>query len=298
MEKWTAKEVKEKGNLLLKKLVEFFNDKITKEEYGTILKEIFETSKLSKCVKNKENLAIKKYNDAQMQKYIDVANILQDLVSMIYKEKDNLTIENNTIIRILDMVITSETKIEGDIEYNRLLEAIPKEVLKQMDKELTKPKDIEKDRNNLVSIDFLMGDFSTSFIPLFYTPTMNYAKIDFCLLLTDIILSYYDIETKIELESGEGNESYKDARNNISKILLFAEREPKFKKTQVYNTMTKYKNLFDVRDSKEYKEARKELVKTIIQMLKDKKTANDMINECISKLFKQGWWFNEKNSKK
>ena len=298
MEKWTAKEVKEKGNLLLKNMVEFCNNKITKEEYGKILKEIFETSKLSQYVKNKENLAIKKYNDEQIQEYINVANIIQDLVNVIYREQDNLTIENNTIIRVLDMVITSETKIKGDIEYNKLLDAIPKEALQQMDKELIKPKDVETDINTLVSIEFLVGHFSKSFVPLFYNPTMNYAKIDFCLFITDVILSHYGIKTMIELESGEGNEGYKDARNSISKVLSFSKREPKFKKTQVYYSITKYQNLLEVRELAEYKEAKKELLKTIIQMLKDNKTANDMINECISKLFKQGWWFNEKNNKK
>lgn len=309
MEKWTAKEVKEKGRLLLENQVKWFSDEITKEEYEKAIKDVFkeidkekerlenDMSKTDITEKMKNSLEIIRYNHDALQGYIDVANLIKDFANKIANAHKKLSSDNTTILRILDMVIASETRIEGHLEYNKLLNAIPKEAKEKIDKELAKEKDIDADIKELVSIEFLSGHFAKSFIPLFESPTLQYAVIDFCLFISDLLLSRYGVKTTLNMETGEGNENYKDARSHIAKVLAFSEREPKFKKTQVYATITKYQNLFGVLESQEYIDAKKGIANTIGQMLKENKTADDMLNECIQELFKQGWWFNDKDNK-
>lgn len=294
MELWNEKQVEAEGKKIIESTIDFLNGDININERQKIVDDYFAKFQETLSDEAKKNLK-------RVEPYLVASDNLVKLYG-IRKKADNIFTDTNmTLIRILDMIIATETRIEGEKQYNALLEAIPEEAKKQMPKELLERKNVEETIDKHVSLEFILNKekspMPNDFISLFDNPTFQFAQIWFCCYLCDAITSAFLIKKTVNMDLGTTNETYDATKTNIERVFLFAkDRIKNYKKTQLYMTMNKYIHLIDVIDkNEEYKKAQKELLPRLYKMIKEGNAdANKLIAECGQELFKQGWWYDDK----
>ena len=301
MELWNKRQVDKNGKEMLLASISHVNGNITLKErekisedffkpFHDVLKLDYEKSKIER-----ENANT---NMDNMKPYIFNADNLSKIKYNIQKAQQTFSDDNITLIRILDMIITSETKIEDEIEYNKLLDAIPEEAKEKMPKELITRKDVEKSIDELPSIEFMIkknnGLFGDKVMRLLDDPIHQFAMISFYIFICDGICANFGITENVELEFGTTNEEYKDAVKDIKRVFAFGKRVKGFEKTHVYKALLNYTNLIDVLDREEYKQQQKELFKPLRELIQKGAKLEEMTELVKDNLFKQGWWYYDK----
>lgn len=294
MKLWNKKQIEAEGKKIIESTIDFLNGDIKAEARQKIVDDFFARFKDDFSEGAKKNLH-------SVDAYMVASDNLVKLYGIRRKADKNFTDDNMTLIRITDMIIATETRIEGEKQYNALLEAIPEEAKKQMPKELLERKNVEDTIDKHVSLEFILdkekSPMPNDFIRLFDNPTFQFAQIWFCCYLSDVITATFFIDKSVKWELGTTNETYQATKTNIERVFLFAkDRIKNYKKTQLYMTMNKYIHLIDVIEgNEEYKKAQKELLPILSKMIKeDKADADKLMEECGQELFKQGWWYDDK----
>lgn len=294
MELWNKKKIEEEGKAILESTIDFLNGELKADARQKIVDDFFARFKDDFSDEASKNMH-------SVEPYMVASDNLVKLYTMRNKADKSFTEDNMTLIRILDMIIATETRIEGEKQYNKLLEAIPEEAKKQMPKDLLERKNVEETIDKHVSLEFILdkekSPMPNDFIRLFDNPTFQFARIWFCCYLCDVISVTFFSDKSVKAELGTSNETYQATKTNIERVILFArDRIKNYKKTQLYMTLNKYVHLIDVLDSnQEFKQKQKELLPILSKMIKEEKAdAEQLIKECEQELFKQGWWFNDK----
>ena len=300
MELLTNKEIKELGLDIISKYIDIINTKgiYERKKFDKYFAEYKEKIGLNNTAMDDKNA---QKNVERSKRYIDAIIDLDLLSRVLENTQEFLEKENIVFIRIFDNFIFSEQKIADAIDYNKLLDAIPQEAKEKIKKNLTEPKDIEKMKQDLVSFEYLFSNnhFESLLLNHIENATFQFARQVFCIMVLDIILTFYDIEKDKKAYLPSYDETYKDATSKIKELFSYGKRLKDFKKTEFYLKFNKYINLDKVINTKEFKEEQDKVVKEIFSILNDKDNnielhSNKYLEICEDRLFKQRWWYYDK----
>lgn len=301
MEKWTKEQAEKKGKEFIDSCFKYCNEVVdysNKELASEVLMNnvVEKLHSLSATQgKTKEELDIQKHNLSLIIDYAEAVSKIIDVLR-IYMDAERIFRSNNiAMIRVANMTITAETKIELEAEYNNLLDAIPKEAKGKINKNLLKHKDIEKDKAELPSIDFICGIFESTFIDFFELPTFKFAELEICIFICETIFAKYGITKKLKWTHPYEADEYKDVLEAYSEVVNFSKRYKDFEKTKPYLCIKKYGELNKMFNKVEYKADLSEYAKIVKKMLQEKKEAREIVDEGIQRLYssKQRWWYCE-----
>lgn len=295
MEKLEKKEIDKLGKDLIIKYIDYLNNNnMFKRNFDDIFKEF----------RNKIGLDIKadikeedlKANIDNASKYMHAIADLDFLRRVLEASQESFIKDNVIIIRVFDNIILSEQKIADATEYNKLLDAIPKEAKEKMSKTLTARKDVEKLKQELVSFEFIFGTakLEQALKDRLENATFQYARQVFCLMIMDAILSFHKIDKELQILLPMQIDEYDDATAKIKAFFEKGKRVKDFKKTELYLKYYKYINLHKVLKYKEFEAEQKQIVSELFEMILKEADATKMLKLCEDNLFKQRWWYYDK----
>ena len=232
------------------------------------------------------------------QYYMDV---LSELDNIYLKAHDKFVYEVNTLIQLFSMFVIAETSISKDIEYNKLLEAIPKETLNELPKKLTKTRDIKKQTKALSSLDFVLSEpFVSDLNRHVDNATYQYAVMYFCIVSLDAVKDNNKLDVKIHFDNMLDIQEYEYFKECARVLFDFGDarlNKKEFHATKFYKLYSKFIELDQVitqADATPFKKAVKVEHTALCNLLKEQRAkASDLIMECSQELFKQGWWYGD-----
>lgn len=285
----TKTEAKKIGKELLNLFARYKEATISKDEFTQKSNE-----KLLILDKNKKNFT-------KIQEYIKAETSLTELIEdLSYKSKVAI-INYSTLARLLDLVILSEERIKKDIEYNNLIDAIPLDAKKQISKQLITKRDIDQEINTQCSLEFISTKFKDKILYSIQLATKDFAVYDAYLFAIKTIFKHYGVST-IRAYNSKDFEEYKEVVEDIEELEEYIERQPKFRKTKVYDYLQFFTRLDKIRYTKDYKQSEDELKPQIIKLVLSqdtsdyinvKETEKKILNLCIDKLVGERWWKDE-----
>lgn len=295
MGKLEKKEIDKLGNNLIARYVDYLNNNNTlKKDFDYVFREFRNKIGLdAEAEITKEELEAN-YDNAS--KYISTIADLDFLRRVLEASQESFISDNIVIIRVFDAIILSEQRIEDATEYNKLLDAIPKEVREKMNTALTTRKDTDKMKNDLISFEFIFNNvkFEQALKDRLENATWQYARQVFCLMVMDAIISFYKIAKEIKILLPMQIDEYDDATRKIQAFFEKGKRVKNFKKTELYLKYNKYINLHKVLKYKEYEAVQKQIISELFEMIKKGEDATKMLELCEDNLFKQRWWYYDK----
>lgn len=295
MEKLEKKEIDKLGKDLITKYIDYLNDNnMFKRNFDGVFKEF--RNKIGLDIKTNIKEEDLKANIDNASKYMHAIADLDFLRRVLEASQDSFIKDNIIIIRVFDTIILSEQKIADATEYNKLLDAIPKEAKEKMSKTLTARKDIEKLKQELVSFEFIFGKakFEQALKDRLENATFQYARQVFCLMIMDAIISFHKIDKELQILLPMQIDEYDDATSKIKAFFEKGKRVKDFKKTELYLKYYKYINLHKVLKYKEYEAEQKQIVNELFEMILKEEDATKMLELCEDNLFKQRWWYYDK----
>lgn len=288
MQLWEKEYIKSLGLGRIENAIDFINGDLSLTEYDKITHEYTEQ--------------FQPFTDTSAQNYESgflYDNAAQSLLSLcnIYNNTlDSFNSNNSDVTYILGMIITSETRIEGEIEYNKLLDAIPEEARGQIPVNLLKRKDIEKSIDTLPCLEYALkveerkGRATTDMLE---NPIYLYARMMFIQLIFKTIYKTFNITKRIELKDPiKNNDDFETVVRDMAKVFIYGEERIKdFGKTIFYKRFNHYRNIDKVIEKQEYKQEAEKQEKVIQEMLSKQIKGEEILIEIERNLFKQGWWF-------
>lgn len=289
MQLWEEEYIKALGIQRIENLIKYINGDLSLNEYNQ------KQDEYRGQFKPFTDISVKNYEAGML--YDFTAQTLLNLDST-YNNMLHAFASNNADVRyILDMIFTSEIRIAGEIEYNRLLDAIPNEAKKEMPEEVLKRKDIQETINTTANLEYAIskegkskGEATTDMLE---NPTYLYARMMFIVLIFETIYKTFKLKNKIKLKDPiKNNEDFETVTKNIKKVFVCGnERIKNFEDTIFYKRFNHYQNIEKVIERKDYKEEAKKQEKIIKERIYEQVPGQKILNEIEQNLFKQGWWY-------
>lgn len=288
---WEKEYIKSLGLDLLNNTIKYLNNELSFPEYEVIRKK--HADRFLPFTENQRK------NYEKMMIYDDLMVFLTFLRPH-YKDKIMDFYESNAdLLYILNLILLAETQIKGEMEYNMLLHAIPKDIRETLDKDVAKEKDIDKSINTLASLNFAVdkekkGDNPISAI--LENPTLTYCETLCIRLIYDVVCEEYGIKEKVLLPATLKQETYISVIKTIKQINAIGNiRIRNYEDTLFYKRLNKYIHLADVKNTKEYKEAEKKAKERIKKYIKNELKTTDkgllLLDDLMEILAVKGWWF-------
>lgn len=237
---------------------------------------------------------------ARTQYYMD---LLSELNSFYIKANNKFIYEINTLIQLFSMFVIAETSISKDIEYNKLVDAIPKEAKEKIASGLVKKRNIKKATKDLTSLDFVLSEpFASDLNRHVDNATYQYAIMYFCVLIIDAInqeneLNIKDIKNKMlnKMQDIQEYEYFKDSTKVLFDFGNARLNKKEFQETKFYKLYSKFTTLdkMIIAEDTELNKAASFFNCKLLLMLDGQTKASDLIKECSQELFKQGWWYGD-----
>lgn len=288
---WGKEYIKVLGCNLLTYTFKYLNNELPFEEYEQIRKEHNERFRPFNDISAKNYEAFMIYNDLMV--------LMTDLRMNYTKRLKDFYEHIADIQYVTQLVLLAETEIRGELTYNLLLNEIPKEALKQMHPEFTKPKPVEETINTLASLNFVIdreksNDNQLSY--LFEPVTYLYCEMQCIKLIYDTIAEAYKVKERIILKDPLKQDPYINVCKTMAQIDNAGRiRIKDYEKTLFYRRCNRFMHLEEVKETKEYKEAEKEAKKHIKKYFKSELQKDLsgllLLEDLMQTLCNKGWWF-------
>lgn len=301
--KITPKSLENLSKDVLTTYIEYMNDETTAQKVKDNLKLFYEIkAEIDEAEKRDEMDVYFEKPDFEKilnstQYYMDT---LSELNSISIKAHNKFVYEINTLIQLFSMFVIAETSISKDIEYNKLVEAIPKEAKEKISKELVKARNIKKASKELTSLDFVLSEPFVSDINRHVdNATYQYAIMYFCILIVDAVIQNNKLEAKTTYNKLLDIQEYEYFKDCARVLFDFGDarlNKKEFHETKFYKLYSKFIELDKVitqEDTAPLKQAVSFEKCKLLQSLDERKKAVDLITECSQELFKQGWWYGD-----
>lgn len=286
---WEKEYIKSVGTDLLNNTIKYLNDELSFPDYEKMRKEHAERFRPFNDTSSK--------NYESMFIYDDLMVLLVNLRLQYRDRVKNFYESNSDIVYIMQLIQGAETQIRGELEYNLLLDAIPEETKKTMNKEIIKRKNVEETINTLASLNFAIDKEKKDnpISALLVAPTYTYIEAQCIKLIYDVICEEYNLKEKVILKDLLKQDTFLNASktiktiNNIGKV-----RIPKYEDTLFYKRINKYIHIQDVMKQEEYKEAEKKARERIKKYIKKEIKQTDkgllLLDDLMEILADKGWW--------